>query len=143
MPKKKMDQLKVAEEGLRDYVRDLRGRLLRLHKALLDAEQIAHEKENGRVRSTAELLDLAMNDDWFAWLRPLAGLVIQMDEALEGDFVLEKRLKAFVELTTVLLKPKRLRTDFLKKIQAHIQESPEVAMAFGAVSQFLNDQTMQ
>ncbi|MFH1016980.1 MAG: hypothetical protein V1798_02215 [Pseudomonadota bacterium] len=138
-----MDLIKAADENLLEHLRDLRGGLLRLHKALLDAEKICYERENGRIRSTSGFLELIMNDDWFAWLRPLAGLVIQMDESLEGDFVVEKRVKMLIELTTVLLRPKRLRTEFLKRIRAHIQDSPEVAMAFGAVSQLLGDQTTQ
>ena len=33
--------------------------------------------------------------------------------------------------------------DFYKKIQAHLQDSPDVVVAFGAVSQFLTNQTTQ
>jgi len=38
----------------------LRPALLRLHKALLDAQRIRYERDNGRVESRGELLELVL-----------------------------------------------------------------------------------
>jgi hypothetical protein len=143
MVKKKLDLMRAAEPDLLEYLKELRIRLLRLHKALLDAEKISYEKRNGRMRSMSQFLEMAMHDEWFAWLRPMVGLIIEMDVALEEELVLDKRVQDLIALTTVLLKPKRLRTDFYKKIHAHLQNSPDVVVAFGAVSQLLTNQTTQ
>jgi hypothetical protein len=58
----------------------LRDALLRLHKALLDAQRIRYEREHGRVESRGELLDLVLQDPSFEWLRVLSALIAGMDE---------------------------------------------------------------
>src|SRR5437762_188097 len=61
----------------------VRRPLLRLHKALLDAERMAYEKEHGRIQGGGALLQLVIADPWFAWLRPMSGLIVMIDEYLE------------------------------------------------------------
>ena len=63
----------------------LRHALLRLHKALLDAQRIRYERENGRVESRGELLDLVLRDASFEWLRVLSALIARLDELAEAD----------------------------------------------------------
>jgi hypothetical protein len=65
-------------EAVRRGLKDLRHGLLRLHKALLDSEQVTYERINGRVASSGQLLQLVMTDPWFAWLRPLSHLVVRI-----------------------------------------------------------------
>jgi len=63
----------------------LRHALLQLHKALLDAQRIRYERENGRVESRGELLDLVLQDASFEWLRVLSALIARIDELAEVD----------------------------------------------------------
>ncbi len=63
----------------------LRHALLELHKALLDAQRIRYERENGRVESRGELLDLVLRDASFEWLRVLSALIARLDELAEVD----------------------------------------------------------
>src|SRR5437660_2795906 len=63
---------------------DLRLGWLRLHKALLEMERINFEKRFGRVNS-GELLQLVVNDAQFGWLRMISALIVEIDEALNGD----------------------------------------------------------
>ena len=63
---------------------DLRLSLLRLHKVLLEMERINYEKVHGQVNS-GELLQLVLNHPQFNWLRMISALVVEIDEALDGD----------------------------------------------------------
>jgi hypothetical protein len=63
----------------------LRPALLQLHKTLLDAQRIRYERDNGRVESRGELLDLVLQDASFEWLRVLSALIARLDELAEVD----------------------------------------------------------
>src|SRR5262245_61312983 len=63
---------------------ELRGRLLRLHKTLLEMERQDYEKTSGRV-TAGELLQLVINHTQFAWLRMISALVVEIDEVLYGE----------------------------------------------------------
>jgi hypothetical protein len=66
---------------------DVRLRLLRLHRALLDAERAEHERVHGTI-TPAAFLQLLIADPRFAWLRPLSEIIVGLDEA-----VLERRTR--------------------------------------------------
>ena len=70
-------------DASRQRLRDLRARLLNLHKVLLDDTKAAYEMDRGRVGSSGNLLQLVINDPWFAWLHPLSELVVRIDETVE------------------------------------------------------------
>jgi hypothetical protein len=63
----------------------LRPALLQLHKTLLDAQRARYERDNGRVESRGELLDLVLRDPSFEWLRVLSALIARLDELAESD----------------------------------------------------------
>jgi hypothetical protein len=66
-------------------LRQVRDRLLDLHKALLDAERARFEREHGRVASSGQWLQLVLGHEQFAWLRPFSGLIVRIDEWLASD----------------------------------------------------------
>jgi hypothetical protein len=74
-----------SEDQTRQRLTDLRNGLLHLHKALLDSERDAYDHNIQRITSTGQLLDLVLNDPWFAWLRELSQLVVLIDETLDAD----------------------------------------------------------
>ena len=63
----------------------LRPALLQLHRALLDAQRIRYERDNGRVESRGELLELVLQDASFEWLRVLSALIARLDELAASD----------------------------------------------------------
>ena len=60
---------------------DLRLRLLRLHRALLDAEKAEHERSRGAI-APAAFLQLLIGDPRFAWLGALSEVIVQLDDAV-------------------------------------------------------------
>src|SRR6266705_6854943 len=85
----------------------LRRALLELHKALLDAQRIRYERENGRVESRGELLELVLEDASFEWLRVLSALIARLDELAAADQADDKNGDAGAEMRGVI---ERLRT---------------------------------
>ncbi len=65
-----------------DQLKAARRQLLQLHKALLDAEKITYEIAHGPIASNMEFFNLVLNHEWFQWLRPLSGLIAEIDEAI-------------------------------------------------------------
>ena len=72
-----------SSDASRQRLRDLRARLLHLHKVLLDDTKAAYEMDRGRVGSNANLLQLVISDPWFAWLHSLSEMVVRIDETVE------------------------------------------------------------
>lgn len=63
-------------------LKTLRSLLLKLHKALLDAERDSYERIHGRIASKGEFFQLVIGDEWFNWLRPISQFIVKMDEVL-------------------------------------------------------------
>jgi hypothetical protein len=115
---------------------DLRLGLLRLHKVLLDMERINYEKVHGQVNS-GELLQLVLNHPQFNWLRMISALVVEIDEALDGDE------PATVSDFENLINQARLlfaspeNEEFKTRYQAALQREPDVVVAHSVVMQLL------
>ncbi|WP_439643245.1 hypothetical protein [Gemmatimonas sp.] len=67
----------AAELQRLDVARPL---LLKVHRALLEAERVRYEKARGRIENNSAFLQLVINDPWFDWLRPMAQMVLLIDE---------------------------------------------------------------
>jgi hypothetical protein len=116
----------------RERLNNVRDGLLRLHKGLLAAERAGYEKANGRIASSQEFLQLALKDEWFAWLRPVSELIVQIDELLEGDEpVTDERASALVERTRTLLTDGQ--ASFGRRYHELLQRDPSVLVAHGGV----------
>jgi hypothetical protein len=120
----------------RQRLRDLNIRVIRLHKVLLDREHRAYEQEHGPVMPT-QLLQLLLNDERFAWLRPLSRLMARIDEALDDDSETSRAgvERLFVDIHALL------RSDrsgaFETRYRAVLQESADVVMAHADVVKLL------
>jgi len=115
---------------------DLRGRLLNLHKTLLEMGRQDYEKRFGRV-NTGELLQLVINGNQFAWLRIISALVVEIDEVLNGD-----EFATFGDFEDLISQARLLFTspgnqEFKTKYQEALQREPAVVMAHSAVMQLL------
>jgi len=67
-------QLRLVSRALQD-----------VHRGLLEVSRERYELVHGPVRSKGELLQLLLQDETFAWLRPLSGLIVEIDELAARD----------------------------------------------------------
>ena len=125
-------------EGMRTRLRDLRTRLLNLHKVLLDDARAAYEMDRGRISSNANLLQLVINDPWFAWLHPLSELVVRIDETIEADSpATEADGAALVDQVERLLAPAENGETFARRYFEALQRQPSVVLAHADVRRAL------
>ena len=104
--------------------------LLHVHKAILDQERRRYEAAHGRIPTAMGFLQLLLNDEWFAWLRPMSGLAAQIDEALfakPGETAMAPSL--LLEEARFLLSPRHEGDDLPARLYQLIQSVPEVAVA--------------
>jgi len=107
-----------------------RNDLLRVHRALLAAERIRYEKVRGRVANNSAFLQLVIADPWFDWLRPMAQLVLMIDERTSD----KKSILGTAEARALLDRAKGLlRADaegdaFQRLFFDAVQASPELAV---------------
>ena len=120
---------------MRENLENARQALLLLHRAVLETERVAYERAFGRIQNNGVLLQLLLNDPWFAWLRPISGLIVQIDEWLEeqepspeaptlGESMLAKA-REFV-------RPSEEGTEIQRRLAKLLQEDPAVVMAHAA-----------
>ncbi|MBA3888323.1 MAG: VOC family protein [Acidobacteria bacterium] len=125
-------------EEMRQRLRDLRAKLLHLHKVLLEDARAAYEMDRGRVGSTANLLQLVISDPWFAWLHALSGLVIRIDQAVEADSpATHGDAAALVEQTEALLTASETGEGFPRRYYEALQRQPAVVLAHAEVRRLL------
>ncbi len=114
----------------REQLTRVRTVLLRLHKTLLEFERVNYERERGKIDNSYAYLQLVMSDPWFAWLRQLSELIVEMDELLAAkEAPDEATAKALIQQAAILLTPLESGTEFQKKYFAAMQQSPEVVLA--------------
>ena len=123
--------------NVRQQLEDVRRGLLRVHKALLDDARIRYEREQGRIEGSGALLRLVLNDPWFAWLHPLSGLVVQIDELLADDAPTAAAGEALLNQVRTLMKPEENGEGFAKRYDRAIQDVPDVLIAHVALGKHL------
>jgi catechol 2,3-dioxygenase len=122
---------------LKDRLREVRLRLLDLHKVLLDDTKAAYELDRGRIPSNATLLQLVINDPWFAWLRPLSELVVRIDVALQPDGATNADGTMLLDQVERLLSPPQSIEPFAQRYYEALQRQPAVITAHGDVRRVL------
>jgi len=123
-------------ESTLERLRELRSKLLRLHKTLLEMERADFERNFGSLTS-GELLQLVINHPQFAWLRQISALVVQMDEMLATE-----EPATLNDVQGLLSQASQLfnsSTDeeFRAKYQAALQREPAAVMAHSEVTKLL------
>lgn len=127
-------QLRINQHQL---LSELRIKLLRLHKLLLDSERITYEQVRGQV-SRGELLQLVINHDQFAWLHRLSELIVQIDDLLSADEpVTSEAISALIADVRTLLTPDEVGNDFAMKYNTALQRNPDVVLAHADVVMLL------
>jgi hypothetical protein len=130
----------ISESALPDatvrHLRELRSKLLHLHKTLLEMERANFERDFGRLTS-GELLQLVINHAQFAWLRLISALVVQIDEVLSAD-----EPATLNDVQDVITQARSLFTSsadevFRQKYQAALQREPAVVISHSSIMSLL------
>ena len=119
-----------APDAARARLVEIRQTLLVLHKALLDSERTSYELVHGPIPSSAAFLQLLINDNWFAWLRPITTLVVMIDETLAAKKppATSRDFERLVNDTKALLSPSREANGFWQRYSGVMQRDPGVAV---------------
>src|SRR5262249_29913491 len=119
-------------------LRDLRLKLLNIHKTLLDMERANFEKVFGRVTS-GELLQLVINHAQFAWLRTIPALVVQIDEFLDRDEpATQSNLQGLLNQARSLFSSSG-NEEFQTKYQAALQREPSAVVTHSQIMNLLRE----
>lgn len=133
-----MDAGKEITAETREQLTRVRLTLLPLHKTLLDFERLAYERGHGAIENSYQFLQLVMNDRWFAWLRQLSEMIVEMDELLAAkEIPNEDRAIALMQQARMLLTPAESGSEFQKKYFTAMQQSPEVVLAHSEFARVL------
>jgi hypothetical protein len=127
-----------AHDPRRQQLLAVRHALLRLHKALLDAERAELEREQPAL-TPGQLLQAVIHDPRFAWLRPASSLVVQIDETLSPRKppLAPETARALVEEARALLVPSDLGAGFAVRAAAIRRHSRPADEAFAELARVL------
>jgi hypothetical protein len=128
-----------ASDGAREKLVEVRQTLLVLHKALLDSERTSYEIVHGPIASPAAFLQLLINDSWFAWLRPITALVVEIDETLAAKKppATSRDFERLVNDTRALLSPSRDADGFWQRYSGVMQRDPGVSVVHDEIEKKL------
>lgn len=128
------------KDSERTLLTDLRRVLLPLHKTLLEWERKTYERVHGRKMAGAELLRVIVSDPQFAWLQPISGLIVRIDQSLDEeapDTTVD--VDAIVSQARRLVAPDEAETRYAERYLAALQEVPDAVVAHGRVTLLLKD----
>lgn len=118
-------------------LRDVRVKLLRLHKMLLDMETNTYEQVRGKV-SKGELLQLVIGHEQFAWLRRISELIVQFDEIVKADEPVSlDDVRNLIAYTRTLLAPSEEGNTFERKYYNALQQEPDIVLAHAELTKLL------
>ena len=133
-------QYALMDDAVRARLKDLRAQLLNLHKVLLDDARVAYEMDRGRVPSTSSLLQLVINDPWFAWLHALSELIVRIDQAVDPEApATAADAQALVESVERLLTASETGDGFARRYFEALQRQPAVVVAHAQVRRAIKE----
>jgi voltage-gated potassium channel Kch len=114
--------------------------LLKVHRALLEAERVRYEKARGRIENNSAFLQLVINDPWFDWLRPMAQMVLLIDErtADKKSPLGSDEARALLDRAKALLKADPEGDAFQRLFADALQHSPALAVIARQVATVLH-----
>lgn len=122
-----------------EKLRTLRSLLLKLHKALLDAEQDSYERVHGPITSKGELFQLVISDEWFDWLRPISQFIVRIDETISSkEPVSPNQLHVLLEAARDLLPLESAAdSETAVRYQRAVQNYPAIATMHAEMMELL------
>ncbi len=126
-------------ESTLKQLRELRGLLLSLHKALLESEKLEYERSHGTIQSRGEFFQLVIGHEWFDWLRPISQFIVQIDETLSAkEPIALSTATDLLKQGRSLLKANETGTVPEQRYYWAIQRDPDIAFMHIRVSQLLD-----
>ena len=117
----------------------LASALRELHRALLERARRDYERDRGIAINPGQLLQLLATDPYFAWLRSLSELMVDIDMLRDAGPALMDELSSAVRPTVehFLSPPKTAPAtgSFAERYWPYLQDDPHVAMAHAGVKQ--------
>ncbi len=120
-----------ARAALRASLREVSRLLMPLHRAMIDAAKDDYAFAYGPVDQPTRLLGLLNEDPFFAWLKPVTSLIVDIDEMSRRDFETDEvkaiaaRLEQFFGATP--------DPEFAKQYVPVLQKSVDVAVGHAAL----------
>lgn len=118
------------------FLSDIRRPLLTLHKAIIDHERAAYEKEFGPV-TPAAFLQVLINGSGFKWLTPLSTVIANVDEILDDKEADAADRVGAAEAVVGLFSADMPNNAFLPRYLPLLQADPAILHLHGQVSQLL------
>ena len=126
----------MTEEQAIQFLAEVRRPLLTLHKAILDHERAAYEKDFGPV-TPAAFLQVLINGSGFRWITPLSTVIANVDETLDDKKATAVDRISAAEAVTILFSSALPENAFLPRYQPLLHSSPEILHEHGRVAQVL------
>jgi hypothetical protein len=118
----------IAPES-RALLTSLSDLLLQQHKLLLDRERGKYEAIHGPIAGPGPFLNLVLSDPYFAWLRQISSLIVEIDEALSRRSTAgQPEADALVAQVEELMTPRSDGADFQARYYEAVQESPDIVI---------------
>lgn len=115
----------------------LASALRELHRTLLERARRDYERERGMTVNPGQLLQLLATDPYFAWLRSLSELMVDIDMLRDAGPAPIDGLSAAVRLAidSVISVPKTVPAadSFAAHYWPYVQDDPHVAMTHAGV----------
>jgi len=120
-----------------ERLRDARNLLLKLHKNLVDHERAIWEGINGQVTS-AQFLNVLLEDKDFVWLRKFSTLIVDIDEMFaQKDGYASEAVDLHLDKLRQLISMTDEDEDFRAKYQAALQQDLDAAARQGDLRSLL------
>jgi hypothetical protein len=126
----------MTDQQAIQFLTEVRKPLLTLHKAILDHERAAYEKEFGPV-TPAAFLQVLINGSGFRWITPLSTVIANVDETLDDKEATDADRVAAAEAVTALFSAEAPDNTFLPRYLPLLQANPTILHEHGRVAQLL------
>lgn len=113
--------------------------LLAVHRTLLDHTRGEYARRFGHTLSAGEALRAAMQDPFFAWLRPLSGLIVAVDEVAASREGVSEPLAAGVRWEVERMLEGEVAPEFGERYRDLLQELPDLVSDHGLLRQVLRE----
>ncbi len=115
----------------RAALRETSRLLMPLHRALIEAAKEDYAFAYGTKAQPAQLLQLLNDDPFFAWLKPITSLIVDIDEMSRRDFEIAE-VTAIANRLDALFGPSA-DPEFAKQYVPLLQRSVDVAAGHAAL----------
>ena len=126
----------MTDQQATQFLTEVRKPLLTLHKAILDHERAAYEKELGPV-TPAAFLQVLINGSGFRWITPLSTVIANVDETLDDKEATDADRVGAAEAVMALFSAEAPNNTFLPRYLPLLQANPTILHEHGRVAQLL------